>query len=302
LADLINETNENADYLPGFPLPTLSATSDLEAALAGAEVVVMGVPSHGFRSVLTQAVGLIDPAVSIVSLTKGIEQGTMLRMTQVVAEVLPDHQSDRIGVLSGPNLAREVMEGQPAATVIAMPSLRIATQLQPYFMTPSFRVYTNPDVVGAEMAGALKNVMAIAAGIARGLGFGMNTLATLITRALAELTRLGIAMGGNPLTFGGLAGVGDLMATCSSSQSRNNRVGMELGKGRKLDDIIAEMNMVAEGVKTTSAVLELAQRHRVEMPIATEVGRVIHEGEDPRVALARLMGREAKAEGHGIAT
>lgn len=302
LAEAIRTTGENADYLAGFALPDLTVTADLGEALDGADVVVMGVPSHGFRAVLAAAAQYISPASPIVSLTKGIEQGTMLRMTEVVAQVLPGHGTDRIGVLSGPNLAREVMEGQPAATVIAMQSMRVATDLQPLFMTSTFRVYTNPDVVGAEMAGALKNVMAIAAGIARGLGFGMNTLATLITRALAELTRLGIAMGGNPLTFGGLAGVGDLMATCSSSDSRNNRVGTELGKGRRLDDIIAEMNMVAEGVKTTAAVLELAARHGVEMPIATEVGRVLHEGEDPRVALARLMGREAKAEGHGIAT
>lgn len=301
LAEAIASTHRNPDYLADFELPPIDATADLEAAIAGADVVVMGVPSHGFRSVLEAAAPHIDPDVPIVSLTKGIEQDTMLRMTEVIAEVLPSHDRDRVGVLSGPNLAREVMEGQPAATVIAMPDLRVATELQPLFMTPTFRVYTNPDVVGAEMAGAVKNVMAIAAGIARGLGFGMNTLATLITRALAELTRLGIALGGDPLTFGGLAGVGDLMATCASSQSRNNRVGMELAKGRSLEEIVTEMHMVAEGVKTTRAVLEMAERHGVEMPIAAAVGRVLHDGEAPKVALARLMGREAKAEGHGIA-
>ena len=300
LTDQIRTTGQNQDYLEGFDLPPLTATTDLEEAISGAEVIVIGVPSHGFRSVLVEAAPFISPSVPIVSLTKGIEQDTMLLMTEVVTEVLPGHQQDRVGVLSGPNLAREIMQGQPAATVIAMPSMSVATDLQPLFMTPTFRVYTNPDVIGAEIAGAVKNVMAIASGIAGGLGFGMNTLAMLVTRALAELTRLGIALGGHPLTFGGLAGVGDLMATCSSPQSRNNRVGTELGKGRALEDIIAEMNMVAEGVKTTAGVLELATRHDVEMPIAIEVGKVLHEGESPNVAIARLMGREARPEGHGI--
>jgi glycerol-3-phosphate dehydrogenase (NAD(P)+) len=301
LAEAIDSEHENPDYLPGVALPPLRSTSDLDEALAGAEVVVMGVPSHGYRAVLEQAASSIPTDVPIVSLTKGIEQGTHLRMTQVTTQVLSDHDPRIIGVLSGPNLAREVMEGQPAATVIAMRDMATARALQPAFMTPSFRVYTNPDVIGAETAGALKNVMAIAAGIIRGLDFGMNTLATLITRALAEITRLGVAMGGQPLTFGGLAGVGDLMATCSSPDSRNNRVGYELGRGRKLDDIIAEMNMVAEGVKTTGAVLELAELHQIEMPIAEAVGSVLHEGRDPRAAVAALMSREAKAEGHGIA-
>lgn len=300
LADQINTLGRNEDYLDGFDLPAMTATSDLEQAISGAEVVVIGVPSHGFRSVLTEAAPFISASIPIISLTKGIEQDTMLRMTEVVASVMPDHDQGRVGVLSGPNLAREVMQGQPAATVIAMRSMSVATDLQSVFMTPTFRVYTNPDVVGAEIAGAVKNVMAIASGIAGGLSFGMNTLAMLVTRALAELTRLGIALGGHPLTFGGLAGVGDLMATCSSPQSRNNRVGTELGTGRSLDDIIAEMNMVAEGVKTTSGVLELAARHEVEMPIAVEVGNVLHEGESPEAAIARLMGREARPEGHGI--
>ena len=300
LAQSIASNRENPDYLPGQPLPPMETTSDLPIALRGADVLVMAVPSHGFRTVLEQAASSVPADLPIISLTKGIEQHSHLRMTQVVAEVLPDHDVRRIGVLSGPNLAREVVLGQPAATVIAMRDRDISKLLQPVFMTPTFRVYTNPDVVGAETAGALKNVMAIAAGIVRGLEFGMNTLATLITRALAELTRLGVAMGGHPLTFGGLAGVGDLMATCSSPDSRNNRVGFELGKGRRLDDIIAEMNMVAEGVKTTSAVLEIADAHRIEMPIAAAVGRVLHEDEDPRAAIATLMTREAKAEGHGI--
>ena len=301
LADRINKDHENPDYLAGFDLPErLAATSDIAAALSGAEIVVMGVPSHGYRSVLEQAVGLIDPATPILSLTKGIEQDTQLRMTQVTLDVLPHHDPGAVGVLSGPNLAREIMEGQPAATVIAMGDHKVARLLQPVFMTPAFRVYTNPDVIGAEVAGAVKNVMAIAAGTASGLGFGMNSLASLVTRALLEITKLGVAMGGETLTFGGLAGIGDLMATCSSPLSRNNRVGVELGKGRRLDDIIAEMNMVAEGVKTTRGVLQLAEAEGVEMPIAEEVGRVLYEEEKPRDALARLMGREAKSEGYGI--
>jgi glycerol-3-phosphate dehydrogenase (NAD(P)+) len=223
-----------------------------------------------------------------------------MRMTQVAADVLPDHDSERIGVLSGPNLAKEVLVGQPAATVVAMTDTGVAAELQDVFMTPTFRVYTNTDVVGCESAGALKNVMAIAAGMADGLGFGDNTLATLITRALAELTRLGVAMGGQPLTFAGLAGTGDLIATCVSEQSRNHRVGFGLGEGRQLDDIIAEMNMVAEGVKSTRGILALAQQYGVEMPIAEQVGRVLYEGADPGDAVARLMTRAAKSELHGI--
>ena len=301
LAETISETHMNPEYLDGFELPeSLAATSDIASALAGADIVVMGVPSHGFRSVLEHTKGLIDPSTPILSLTKGIEQDSKLRMTEVTLDVLTDHDPGAVGVLSGPNLAREIMEGQPAATVIAMGDHSVARMLQPLFMTPTFRVYTNPDVIGAEVAGAVKNVMAIAAGIASGLGFGMNSLAALITRAFLEITKLGVAMGGEALTFGGLAGIGDLMATCSSPLSRNNRVGVELGKGRDLDSIIADMKMVAEGVKTTRGVLQLAEDHRVEMPIATEVGRVLYEAERPRDALARLMGREAKSEGHGM--
>lgn len=301
VAAAINDRRENPDYLPGYTLPSMVGTAELETALADADIVVMGVPSHGYRTVLEHAAPHIGPATPILSLTKGIEQGTKRRMTQVTSEVLADHDTRIIGVLSGPNLAREVMDGQPAATVIAIRDRDAASMIQSAFMTPTFRVYTNPDVVGAETAGALKNVMALAAGIARGLDFGMNTLATVVTRALAELTRLGIAMGGEPLTFGGLAGIGDLMATCSSAESRNNRVGFELGRGRRLEDIIAEMRMVAEGVKTTAAVLELAAEHDIEMPIATQVGRVLDGATSPQQAIADLMTREAKAEGHGIA-
>lgn len=301
LADAISRNHENPDYLAGLTLPvTLTATADLEAALRDASAVVMAVPSHGFRAVLGEAAGLIDPATPIVSLTKGIEQDTLARMTEVVSDVLPDHDPDRIGVLTGPNLAREIAAGQPAASVIAFPDEDVAHDMQRLFMVPAFRVYTNTDVVGCEAAGALKNVMALAAGMAAGLGYGHNSLAALITRALAELTRLGVALGGRPLTFAGLAGMGDLIATCMSSQSRNHRVGYGLGQGKKLDEIVAEMNMVAEGVKTTRAVLTIAERHGIEMPIAEQVGAVLYEGKDPSHMVAALMLRDPKPELHGI--
>jgi glycerol-3-phosphate dehydrogenase (NAD(P)+) len=297
LAEAINTTGTNEDYLPGFGLPPgVAATSDLGKALDGADVMVMGVPSHGFRAVLEEAAPDIDNQMPIISLTKGLEAGSNMRMTQVIADVLPDHDPAGIGVLTGPNLAREVMEGQPAASVVSVPDEDIATLLQSVFMTPSLRVYSNTDVIGCEMAGSLKNVMALAAGMAHGLGYGDNSMATLITRALAELSRLGRAMGGNPATFAGLAGMGDLIATCISPLSRNHRVGIALGQGKKLDDIINEMNMVAEGVKTTPVVVELAAQHGVEMPIAIQVGRVL-AGQPVSQMLTELMGRPPKAEG-----
>ncbi len=300
LAETITKTRKNPDYLPGHQLPRkLSATSDLDE-VATADVVIVGVPSHGYRAVLERCAASIGASTPVISLSKGIEQGTLMRMTEVTRDVLPSHDPGLIGVLTGPNLAREIAAGQPAATVIAMPDLANAEPLQRLLMSSSLRVYTNRDVVGCESAGALKNVMAIAAGMARGLEFGHNTMATLITRALAELTRLGVAMGGEPLTFSGLAGMGDLIATCMSSQSRNNQVGVGLGQGRKLEDIIRDMNMVAEGVKSTRGVLELADRYGIEMPIATQVGRVLYEGASPTEVLKVLMGRDAKRELHGI--
>ena len=301
LAARIDRDHENDRYLPGIGLPpVLRATASLEEACIGADVVVVGVPSHGFREVLGAASSMIGDDVPVVSLSKGVEQGTHRRMTEVVADVLPAHPGTRIGVLTGPNLAREVAEGQPAASVIAFEDKDVAAELQQLFMTRTFRVYTNPDVVGCESAGALKNVIAIAAGIAAGLGYGDNTKAGLITRGLAELARLGVALGGEPLTFSGLAGMGDLVATCTSEKSRNRRVGVELGRGRTLDDIVAETNMVAEGVKSTAAVLELARAHGVDMPIAAMVGAVLYEGAKPVDLVPTLMLREAKAELDGI--
>jgi len=291
------DAGSNPDYLPGFELPAqLTATTGVETAIQGAGVIVMGVPSHGFRSVLEQASPAIDPETPILSLSKGIEQSSLMRMTEVVSDVLRNHNHSHIGVLTGPNLAREIMAGQPAATVIAMTSHSTAVDLQALFMGPLFRVYTNPDVVGAESAGALKNVMAIAAGMAEGLGFGLNTVSMLMTRALVEMARLGVAMGGRPSTFAGLAGMGDLIATCMSSESRNHRVGLGLGEGKSIDEIVSEMNMVAEGVKSTKGILALADRYAVEMPIAEQVGRVLYDDASVPEAIATLMGRSAKPE------
>jgi glycerol-3-phosphate dehydrogenase (NAD(P)+) len=296
LAEQING-GANPDYLPGFTLPTeLTGTTDIQVAVADADAIVMSVPSHGFRSVLEQASTSIDPEIPILSLSKGIEQSSLMRMTEVVSDVLRSHNRSHIGVLTGPNLAREIMSGQPAATVIAMQDHRTAVDLQSVFMGPLFRVYTNPDVVGAESAGALKNVMAIAAGMAEGLGFGLNTVSMLMTRALVEMSRLGVAMGGRPSTFGGLAGMGDLIATCMSSESRNHRVGLGLGQGKTIDEIVSEMNMVAEGVKSTKGILALGDRYNIEMPIAEQVGRVLYEDASVPEAIATLMGRSAKPE------
>jgi glycerol-3-phosphate dehydrogenase (NAD(P)+) len=301
LADTINATHETPSYLPGIVLPgSLRATSSLEEACSGADVVVVGVPSHGFRAVLNNAGAYIASNAAVVSLSKGIEQGTLARMTEVIDDVLTEHDPGCTGVLTGPNLAKEVAAGQPTASVVAVRDDAVAEELQQVFFTPTLRVYTNPDVVGCEMAGALKNVLAIGAGIADGLGYGDNTKAALITRGLAELARLGVAAGGDPLTFAGLAGMGDLIATCSSPQSRNRHVGVELGKGRALDDIVSEMNMVAEGVKTTTAVIELAARYDVEMPLASFVGRVLYEGARPADLVPELMLRKAKPELHGM--
>ncbi|MBV8692399.1 MAG: NAD(P)H-dependent glycerol-3-phosphate dehydrogenase [Actinobacteria bacterium] len=299
LADEITTDHVNSSYLADYPLPeALGSSASLEEALTDADVVIMGVPSHGFRAVLAEGKPFITDGVPVLSLSKGVEQDTLLRMTEVIGELLPGHPA---GVLTGPNLAKEIMSGMPALSVVALEDGNLAAELQGIFATPTFRVYTNTDVVGCEVAGALKNVMAIAAGMADGMGFGDNTKAALITRGLAELTRLGIALGGQPLTFSGLAGMGDLVATCMSRQSRNRYVGEELGKGRSLDDIIAEMNMVAEGVKTSRAVVALARSVDVEMPIAEEVVAVVNGDKKAAEVIAPLMERERGHELQGIA-
>ncbi|HEX9530010.1 MAG TPA: NAD(P)H-dependent glycerol-3-phosphate dehydrogenase [Acidimicrobiales bacterium] len=298
LAREIGEHHANDSYLPGVRLPAaLEATDSLEAALGGAGVVVMAVPSHGFRDIFTRARPWLPVGAPVLSLTKGIEQGTLKRMTQIVSELSPTTPA---GVLTGPNLAQEVTAGYPAASVVAFADAVVARDVQQLFSTGAFRVYTNPDVAGCEIAGALKNVMAIAAGIADGLGLGDNTKAALITRGLAELTRLGVALGGEPLTFSGLAGMGDLVATCTSRQSRNRHVGEQLGRGKSMDEIVEEMSMVAEGIKTSLVVVELASRVGVEMPIAEQVVAVLYDGKKPADVISSLMQRQAKPELHGI--
>jgi glycerol-3-phosphate dehydrogenase (NAD(P)+) len=271
----------------------LHATADLEEALAETDVLVVGVPSHGFRGVVEQARPWVRPWIPIVSLTKGLEVGSLLRMTQVLEELLPGHPA---AALTGPNLAREILAGHAAASVIATEDLGVAAALQDVLRTGLFRIYRNHDVIGCEIGGALKNVIAIAAGIAQGLGVGDNTRAGVITRGLAELTRLGVAMGADARTLAGLAGMGDLVATAMSPYSRNRTVGEQLGLGRSLDDILRSMSMVAEGVKTASTVMELAKRYDLDLPICTTIYRVV-QGEIPATeayrGLRRTPGHEA---------
>ncbi|HET9729336.1 MAG TPA: NAD(P)H-dependent glycerol-3-phosphate dehydrogenase [Acidimicrobiia bacterium] len=269
----VNDRHTNAAYLPGLALPTeLRATSDLADAVGSAQVLIVGVPTHGFRSVLEQVQPHIHPWIPVVSLSKGFEQGSLLRMTELIKEVLPGHPA---AALTGPNIAREILAGQAAASVIATEDLEVAGALQQLLQRGMFRLYTNHDVIGCEVGGALKNVIAIAAGIAQGIGVGDNTRAAVITRGLAELSRLGVAMGGEPATFAGLTGMGDLIATCVSPHSRNRKLGEQLGLGRKLDDILAESTMVAEGVKTATTVMTLSKQYDVAMPICTEIYGVV---------------------------
>jgi glycerol-3-phosphate dehydrogenase (NAD(P)+) len=294
LADQINSEHVNGDYLAAFPLPgQLRATSSLEDAVSHADVLVMAVPSHGYRDGAAEANRYLRPWVPVVTLTKGIERSSRKRMSEVTHDEMPGHP---VAVLTGPNLAKEILGGQPAASVVAINDQTIAAELQRIFSRPSLRIYTNPDVVGCEVSGVVKNVIAIASGMAEGMGFGDNTRATIITRGLAEMTRLGLAMGGLAATFSGLAGMGDLIATCSSKQSRNNTVGMQLGQGRKIADVLAEMNMVAEGVKSSPSVLDLARRYGVDMPITEQVVAVCHEGRSAADALGALMQRTRKSE------
>lgn len=293
VADEVNEEHTNQTYLPGFTLPRrLRATADLEEACAGADVLVVGVPSAGFRDVVREAAPWVRPWVPVVSLTKGFERSTLQRMTEVIEEILPGHPA---AALTGPNLAPEIMSGQAAASVIATEDLGVAAALQEMLRHRLFRVYMNHDVIGCEVGGALKNVIAIAAGIAEGLGVGDNTRAAVITRGLAELTRLGVAMGAEAQTLAGLAGMGDLMATCISPLSRNRSVGEALGRGQSLDAILADMNMVAEGVATAGLVLELAERWQVELPICREVHRIVTGQAGPLDAYRGLIepGHEA---------
>jgi glycerol-3-phosphate dehydrogenase (NAD(P)+) len=294
VVDSINTRHINPDYISAVGLsPELQASGSLADTVSNADVVVMAVPSQGFRQVLTEAAPHIRPWVPIVSLSKGLEAGTMMRMSQVANDVLPDHP---VAVLTGPNLASEISVGQPAASVVAIDDEVIATALQELFSTPTFRVYTNADVVGCEIAGVVKNVIAIASGIAMGMGFGDNTRASLLTRGLAEMTRLAVALGGKSESLSGLAGMGDLIATCSSTSSRNTSVGIRLGHGEALADIVASTSMVAEGVKSSATVLQLARQHGVDMPITEQVVAVCHEGKSAADGLLALMSRRARPE------
>jgi glycerol-3-phosphate dehydrogenase (NAD(P)+) len=272
-ADQINAEHLNADYLSDFSLPTeLRATSDLEEAVTQGDLLVVGVPTHGFRAVLEQVSTFIRPWIPVVSLSKGFENGTLLRMTEIIKQVLPGHPA---AALTGPNIAREIMAGQAAASVIATEDLAVAAAIQDVLSRGVFRLYLNHDVIGCEVGGALKNVIAIAAGMGQGLGVGDNTRAAVMARGLAELTRLGVAMGAEPATFAGLAGMGDMIATCMSPYSRNRSVGEQLGQGRSLDEILGDMHMVAEGVKTAATVLELADRYGLHLPICEMIHRQV---------------------------
>jgi glycerol-3-phosphate dehydrogenase (NAD(P)+) len=294
LADKINFEHRNVDYFPTIDLPpSLVAVTEPSEAMDGAEFVVLAVPSQSLRSNLGE--WSIPAGAAVVSLAKGIELGTGLRMSQVIAETA-GISDDRIAVVSGPNLAREIAERQPSASVVASVSERTADALQAISHTPTFRPYTNNDVIGCELGGATKNVIALAVGMAVGIGLGDNATASVITRGLAETTRLGLALGADPYTFSGLAGLGDLVATCSSPLSRNRTFGEELGKGRTVAEITASTRQVAEGVKSCASIQTLANSHGVEMPIVEHVAAVISGDLSPKQMLTALMSRSAKPE------
>ena len=287
----------NRHYLEGYSLPSsLDATDDLAAAVDGADLVVVGVPTDGFRWALCQAAPHVGDGVPVVSLAKGFEQGTGLRMSEVAAEVLPGRP---VGVLTGPNLAREILEGRSAATVVASTDPDTTVTLQGLLATDRLRVYTNDDLVGCELGGALKNVIALAAGLAEGLETGDNARAALITRGLAEMTRLGVALGGDPMTLAGLAGLGDVLATCMSAQSRNRWVGEQVGRGAAPADVLMGMAQGAEGVGATVVACDLAATAGVEVPVAEGVRSVFHEGRSPIEAWSALMTRRAGPEVSG---
>ena len=297
-AEAIERTRENAPYLPGARLPDgLRATADLADAVAGAWLWVVAVPSQSARAVLADLAGHIEPGVTVVSVAKGIENETLLTATGVVRSALPALDAARVGVLYGPSHAEEVAAGQPTSVVVALPDVAATAAVQAAFMTPDLRVYANPDVVGVEVAGSVKNVIALAAGMSDGLGLGDNAKAALVTRGLAEITRLGLAMGADAHTFAGLAGLGDLVVTCFSRHSRNRAFGERIGRGETVADALAASRMVVEGVRTTASVQALAARHGVGMPIAEAVGAILAGDLRPDAAVRRLMQRDARLEG-----
>ena len=285
--DEINTHHTNQKYLPDAQLtPTLAASNSIKETVENADVIVLGIPSQNLRKVLEEAKQHIRPWVPIINLAKGLEISSKMRMTEIIEELMPGHPA---GVLTGPNLAKEIHFGKAAAAVIAMVDDTIAKKLQTVFSSGLFRVYTNNDVIGCELGGALKNIYAIATGMGDGANAGDNTRSAIITRGLAEITRLGVAMGGKKSTFSGLAGMGDLVATCSSTKSRNHHVGFNLGKGKSLEQIINEMNEVAEGVKTAKVVRQLAKEYKVDMPISEEIYKVLYEGNTVNDAFRGLL-------------
>ena len=297
LAERIRAARVNDLYLPGFCLPAnVTVETEFVAALADAAIVLSVMPSHLVRPIYGQMLPCLDPSMVFVSATKGLENGTLLRTSQVIRDCVSGSFEPRIGVLSGPTFAREVARGDPTALVVASTDQALAAGVQASFSGPTFRLYTSLDPAGVEICGAVKNVVAIGAGVCHGLGLGSNTQAALITRGLAEMSRLAIAIGGRPQTPAGLAGLGDLVLTCTGEQSRNRTVGMELARGRKLEEIVKSMKMVAEGVKTTNATVDLAHRHAVEMPISAQMFEMLNLGLPPREAIRRLMERTLKGE------
>jgi glycerol-3-phosphate dehydrogenase (NAD(P)+) len=297
LASRMRETRENDLFLPGFQIPeNVRVESDLASVVSGAEVVLGVMPSHHARRVYSEMLPHLSPEMLFVSATKGIENGTLARMTEVVAQVVGARFAPRVGALSGPTFAREVAGGEPTAVAIASGDQGLASAIQAAFSGPTFRLYTNDDPVGVEIGAALKNIIAIGAGVCSGLGLGSNTMAALVTRGLAEMSRLAMAMGGRPRTLAGLAGLGDLVLTCTGQLSRNRQVGVELAKGRGLGDILSSMRMVAEGVETTYAASDLARRHGVDMPITGQMYAILKLGRPPREAIRELMERSLKGE------
>jgi glycerol-3-phosphate dehydrogenase (NAD(P)+) len=297
LAEETQRTRENRVYLPGFTLPAnITVNSSLEDVVRERPFILSVVPSHTTRAVSIQMAPFLTNDAVIVSASKGIEIETLMPLSDVLRKTLPSKLHGRLCFLSGPSFAKEVAQKMPTAVALASYDPRVARRAQQLMSTPYFRVYTNPDVIGVELGGSVKNVIAIAAGVLEGLGYGYNTMAALLTRGLAEMTRLGVAMGADPRTFSGLAGMGDLVLTCTGGLSRNRTLGVRLGKGERFEDIMKGLQTVAEGVKTAKATRELARKHSVEMPVVDEVYRIIYEGKDPQLALKDLMSRELKGE------
>lgn len=294
LLNEINHSRENIRYLPGVLIPAgISTTESLLECISGSEIIVMAVPSHGIREVCTKLKGMVKKEQIFVSLAKGIENNSLKRMSELIEEYFP---KNRIGVLSGPSHAEEVSRDIPTTVVSSSTDKQTAEYIQDIFITPKFRVYTNPDIIGVEIGGAVKNIIALAAGISDGLGYGDNTKAALMTRGIAEIARLGVALGAQPLTFAGLSGIGDLIVTCTSMHSRNRRAGILIGQGKTVEEATKEVKMVVEGINTTKSTYELSNKVGVEMPITKELYNVLFENKNPKYAVSELMLRDKKHE------